>query len=72
MQYYPLMSVDRAMTILLLVKMQLNCTPVEKCSGLSLSGAEVSNSIPNFKSCVVLGSTFVIVKILEKGDVCKE
>lgn len=72
MQYYLLMSVDRAMTIPLLLKMQFNCTPVEKCSGLSLSGAEVSNNIPSFKSYVVLGSTFVIVKILEKGDVRKE
>lgn len=72
MQYYLLMSVDKAVTLLLLLKMWLNCTTVEKYSGLSLSGAEVSNGIPSFKSCVVLGSTLVIVKILENGDVRKE
>lgn len=65
------MSVDRAVTLMLLLKMQLNCTTVEKYPGLALSGAEVSNGIPSFTSCVLLRSTFVIVKILEKGDVCK-
>jgi len=54
MQYYLLMSVDRAVAFLLLLKTQLNCTAVENHSGLWLSGAEVSSSIPHFKSCVVL------------------
>lgn len=72
MHYYLLMSVDRAVILLLLLKMWLNCTTVEKYSGLSLSGAEVPNSMFSFKSCGILGSTSVIVRILEKGDVCKE
>lgn len=72
MQYSLLMTVDRTVILLILLKMWLNCTTVEKFSGLSLSAAEVLNGIPSFKSCVVLGSTFVNVKILEKGDVCKE
>lgn len=36
------MSVDRAVILLLLLKMQLNCTTVEKYSALSRSQVEVS------------------------------
>lgn len=72
MQFYLLMSGDRAVILLLLFKMRLNCTTVEKYSGLSLSQAEVSNSLSSVKSCVLRRSTSVIVKILEKEDVCKE
>lgn len=70
MQFYLLMSGD--VILLLLLKMQLNCTTVEKYSGLSLSQAEVSNSLSSFKSCVLKRSTSVLVKVLEKEDMCKE
>lgn len=65
------MLVDRVMILVLLLKTWLHWATMEKYSGLSISGAEVSNSVSSFKSCVVLGST-IIVKILVKGDVCKE
>lgn len=59
------MYADRAVTLLLLLKMLLNCNR-EKYSGSLLSGAEVWSSTLSCKISVV--SAFLSLEILEKGD----
>lgn len=63
------MYADRAVTLLLLLKMLLNCNR-EKYSGSLLSGAEVWSSTLSCKISVV--SAFLSLEILEKGDMHME